>query len=183
MSASISSASGFNPAAMMQRMGGAGGIGGMKGMQPPKEMQQQIEAQFKKAADAAGVDSSQFAEMGGKIQDALKNVDLSASDDPQATIESTINSVLQENGIDAEQFKADFQKVMDKMPKPDFAKMSAGFGGVSGSGGTYSASSSQQDQLQKLLDQLFKDNDENQNSQIASFFSQASSGTFLDTAA
>ena len=188
MSGSISSASGFNPAAMMQRMGGASG---MKGMQPPKEMMQKLEAQFKSdfqtAANQAGVDGSKFAEIGGKIQDALKNVDLSSSDDPQATIESTINTVLEENGVDADQFKADFQKVMDKMPKPDFASMGGGFGGgsggVSGSNGTYSASSTQQDQLQKLLDQLTQDNDESQNSQIASFFSQASKGTFLDTAA
>lgn len=183
MSGSISSVSGFNPAAMMKRMGGAGGLGGMQGMQPPKEMQQQFEAQFQKAAKEAGVDSSQFANIGGQIQDALKNVDLSSSDDPQATIESTINGVLEKNGVDAEQFKADFQKVMDKMPKPDFAKMSGGFGGVGGTSGTYSASSSQQDQLEKLLDSLFKGDDKGQNSQIASFFSQASSGTFLDTAA
>jgi hypothetical protein len=188
MSGSISSASGFNPAAMMQRMGGAGG---MKGMQPPTEMMQKFEAQFKSdfqtAANQAGVDGSKFAEIGGKIQDALKDVDLSSSDDPQATIESTINTVLKDNGIDADQFKADFQKVMDKMPKPDFASMGGGFGGgmggVSGSNGTYSASSSQQDQLQQLLDQLFKGDGKDQNSQIASFFSQASAGTFLDTAA
>lgn len=97
-----------------------------------------------------------FAEIGGKIQDALKNVDLSVLRRPSATIESTINTPYSKTALTPIKFKADFEKVMDKMPKPDFASMGGGFGGGPdpGASGSYSASSSQQDQLQKVTDQL-----------------------------
>lgn len=192
---SVSSVSRPDIAQLLRGSGGPSG-GRSVGFQPPKEIQQQFQSKFDTAAKELGIDSSQFASVGGKIQEALSNVDLSSSSDPQATIEQTVNDTLKANGIDPDKFKADFEKVLDKvgLPKPGEGGFPGGpggpggFGGPGGPGGIGGASyaqSSQQDSIQKLLESLSSSDDDKSStsSKLASFLAQAGAGTFLDTAA
>lgn len=186
---SISNVSGFN-ISQLGRSFGTGKAG--RPPEPPKELREQLESKISAAGKELGIDTSKFAEIGGKIQDALGKVDLSGSDDPQAAIESTINSTLKDNGIDPEQFKADFEKVADKagLPKPGQFP-GGGFGGPQGAGGFggggFNVQSSQQKQLSELLQSLTKgdaDSDESSSTaRLASFFSSAPAGSFLDAVA
>lgn len=197
----MSSVSSVSRPDIAQLLRGAGGASGGRSLnfQPPKDIQQQFQSKFDSAAKELGIDSSQFASVGGKIQEALSNVDLSSSSDPQATIEQTVNDTLKANGIDPDKFKADFEKVLDKvgLPKPGEGGFPGGpggpggFGGPGGPGGpggiggaSY-AQSSQQDSIQKLLESLSSNDEDNSStsSKLASFLAQAGTGTFLDTAA
>lgn len=128
---------------------------------PPRPTAQQraeFESKFQSAAQDAGLDLSSFADIQDKIQTAVQDkVSSSNGQLSKDDLESTINGVLEENGIDAEQFKSKLGQVFDKMgmPKPG----QGGFGGPGGIGGGFgggfggagSIDSSQQD----LINQLF----------------------------
>ncbi len=150
---------------------------------PPAEVQERFKASFSQAAQDLGIDSSRFAELGGKIQDALSNLDLSSSKDPRTAIESTIDSTLKENGVDADKFKADFQRVLDHAGEslPGGAQGFGGSGpGAQAATGTYDASS----QIKSLLDALSKGDDENSTgAKVARSLQSARSGSFVNTAA
>jgi hypothetical protein len=199
---SMSSLSGISGSGMAQFLRGADrtgtgraqGFQPPQGMQPPKEMQAQFQSKFDAAAKELGIDTSQFADISGKINDALKNVDLSQSSDPKATIESTVNDTLKANGVDADQFKSQFDAVLDKMgmPKPgegggppqgmNMMQM-GGRPGMGSAGGSGYAQSSKQQMMQTLLDSLGSGNTDSGSSRIAGFFSNAQPGSFLDVAA
>lgn len=176
--------SGVTAASLTRGASGVSGAGFSRPPgKPPAEVQEQFKASFNQAAQDLGIDSSRFAELGGKIQDALSNLDLSSSDDPQSAIESTIDNTLKENGVDADKFKADFQRVLDRVGEslPGGAQ---GFGG-SGPGarpttGAYDASG----QIKSLLDALSKGDDENSTgSKVARYLRNAQSGSFVNTGA
>lgn len=184
----MSSVSSVNRPDLTQVQRGSGGAVGRPGFQPPKELREQFQSRFDAAAKELGIDSSQFAAVGGKIQEALGKIDLASSSDPQATIERTVNDTLKASGVDAEKFKADFAKILDKLGPPG-GEGGLRPGGFDGSGGVGSrgiasyAQSTQSDAIQQLLSSLSGDEEEASGSRIAGFLAKAGAGTFVDTAA
>lgn len=174
----LSGASQFAPTRGLRTQGSGQEFG------PPAEIRQQFEANFASAAKQVGVDSSQFAQVGGKIQDALSKLDLSSSDDPQAAVEQTVNQTLKDNGIDPDKFKADFEKVLGQLGGQD-----GGFGGAGSSRGISSAKgTSSQELLNDLIKSLNQDDDQddsksNSATRIAEFLANAKAGSFVDAQA
>lgn len=181
-------------AQILQRsQGRTGRAQGGRPPEPPAEVRQQLEAQFQSkfqsAAKELGIDTTQFAKVGGQIKDAVQsavqNNQGASPEDLQKTISSTIDSVLEENGIDAKEFKAQFEKIADKagLPKPGQGFPGGGslkFPGNVSVSGNYSANSA--DQQQRLVQQLLGSLSQN-DSQVSGFFSNAEPGSFLDAAA
>jgi hypothetical protein len=141
---------------------------------PPRPTAQQraeFESKFQSAAQDAGLDLSSFADIQDKIQTAVQDkVSSSNGQLSKDDLESTINGVLEENGIDAEEFKSKLGQVFDKMgmPKP----------GEGGFGGAGSIDSSQQD----LINQLFggEDDSEDQSGSISEYFRNLPKGSLVD---
>lgn len=169
---------------LQQQQGGLSG-GGFQG--PPPE----IQAQFQSAAESLGIDGSQLASLRGEIetavQDAMKSFDGSGS--PKEAISSAINGVLEENGIDAEEFKAQMQDIMSASGFQPPAGFGSGFGGGFGQiqGASFDATSQQAD----LLSQIFGDSDDTDSAEssqsssfnIADYFRQLPAGSLLNTSA
>lgn len=172
---SLSSAAQFAPTRGLRAPGQGRDSG------PPPEVREQFEASFASAAKEVGVDASQFAKVGGQIQDALSKLDLSSSDDPQAAVEQVVNQTLQSNNIDPDQFKADFEKVLNQLGGPDGSSGPArGFAPPRASGTGQGQNS--QDLLNTLLKSLDQDSDDTGNSstRIAEFLASAKAGSFFD---
>lgn len=155
-------------------MSGMGPPAGMKGMQPSAEMRQRFEAKFKSAAEDAGIDISKFSDLKSQIEtrvgDALKNAD--GSTDLQSAIDQAVNGVLEDNGIDPEQFKSQMEQVFRSMGAP-----APSGGGYDRSGGLASSTTnSKNDLLSKLLSQLGGDS-------AGGFFGSQPSGSLVDAAA
>lgn len=189
---SIGSVGFADPSQFLRGIGGNSGAGRASGRmpEPSAEMKAQFESKFKDTANSLGLDGDKLSSIGGQIRDAVKSVTEnskgSSSDDVRSSIDSVINDVLKKNGIDKDEFQSDMSKIMDKMgvPKPG----QGGFGGGGGFSSSVSGSStnSQQQLLEKLLSSLSsgsKHGSSGSTNDLASFFSNAPAGTFVDAAA
>jgi anti-sigma regulatory factor (Ser/Thr protein kinase) len=91
-----------------------------------------LDAQFKAVAEALGLTSSQASDlktqMDEAVQTALQNAD--GNSNPREAVESAIAGVLNDNGIDVEDFKTQMKAMADKM---GLSKSGQG----AGPGGTY----------------------------------------------
>lgn len=90
--------------------------------EPTAEMKAQFEAKFESAAEELGIDSASFKELRSKIDEAVRSARSTASEgtDVRSVIDEAVNSVLEENGIDPDEFKAQMGSIFEKMgmPKP-----------------------------------------------------------------
>ncbi len=86
-----------------------------RGGRPP-EPTAEMKAQFESAAKSAGIDVDQLNSLQSKIEDAVKNaVDNSSGTDPREAIQSAVETVLKDNGIDPEDLKSKLESVFEKM--------------------------------------------------------------------
>lgn len=153
------------------RSGGFRGFQGGQAPEPPAE----FKAQFESKAKAAGVDVEKLGSLKDQIQSAVTSaLDSSGgTSDPRDTIQSAINGVLKENGIDPDELKSKLEKAGLTPPQGGFPGggiPGGGFGGARGAGnfgnagfsvaslgGTYSASgisSSSNSSILELLKNL-----------------------------
>ncbi len=142
---------------------------------PSAEMRQPFEAKFESAAEAAGIDPSVLAEIRTQMESAVQSAleqGLSGSE-LKDSVDSAVNKVLEDNGIDPETFKAQMAEVFEQMGVPQ-----PGQGGYGRPGGGFSSSGQEQQQqlLSKLLEQLGS-------SSSASWMQQFPVGSFFDAAA
>jgi hypothetical protein len=153
---------------------------------PPRPTAQQraeFESKFQSAAQDTGLDLSSFADIQDKIQTAVQDkVSSSNGQLSKDDLESTINGVLEENGIDAEEFKSKLGQVFDKMgmPKPG----EGGFGGPGGIGGGFGGAGSIDSSQQDLINQLFGGDDESEDqsesTSISDYFRNLPKGSLVD---
>lgn len=112
---------------------GRGRPAGGKMPQPTAEMRQKMESQMKSVASELGMDANQFAELGGKIREAAGSaIESSGGEDPSQAVESAINGVLEEAGVDPAAFKEQMGQVFEKMGMPKPGQGMPGFGGFGG---------------------------------------------------
>lgn len=133
----------------------------------------EVKAQFESAAQRAGIDTAQFSELRGQIDSAIQGAvkGLDGSTDPQAAIESAINGVLEENGIDAQDFKSKLESVFTELgvPSPGSFGASGVYGKPASNSATYSSDQSQSD----LLKALFGNDEDSESDSSGSSIAQA----------
>ncbi len=82
----------------------------------PPEPTAEMKAQFESAAKSAGIDVDQLNSLQSKIEDAVQNaVESSNGTDPREAIQSAVETVLKDNGIDPEDLKSKLESVFEKM--------------------------------------------------------------------
>jgi hypothetical protein len=90
-----------------------------KARQPSTDMSEQMKADFTEALKSAGVDESAIPELLEKIQEAVATVTSSStSGDLGDVIKQTVQSVLQENGVDVAKFDAAMAAQRPQGPPP-----------------------------------------------------------------
>lgn len=141
--------------------------GGMP--EPPAEMQ----AQFRSAAEAAGLDPSQLAGLRGDIESAVQSAlqGFDGSGSPREAIEGAITGVLEDNGIDAGAFKEQLKSAMGGAAPGAFGGFA--LGGDQSSG----------DLLGELLDDLGGDAESSDALSIAEFLRGLPSGSLINRSA
>jgi len=133
----------------------------------------EVKAQFESAAQRAGIDTAQFSELRGQIDTAIQSAveGLDGSTDPQAAIESAINGVLEENGIDAEDFNSKLNSVFSELGVP--SPGSFGAGGIYAKPGSSSAGYSADQSQTDLLNALFGSDEDSESDSSGSSIAQA----------
>jgi hypothetical protein len=156
-----------------QRLKASGG----RTPEPPAE----FKAEFESAAQQAGIDTEKLSGLSDKIGEAISGAldGLNGNSDPREAIESAVNGVLKDNGIDPEKLKEQLKSVGEKLGygqggPPGFGGFGGpggpggaggfpGFGGLQGPGGGFgggmSAMSNQNQSVQTLLSSLGKKKD------------------------
>jgi hypothetical protein len=179
----ISSIGSSNQSALLQQLRQRQGSGSPQGAggfpEPPKE----FKAKFESAAQAAGIDTKQLAGLQDQIQSAVQGA-LESSDgssDPREAVESAINGVLKDNGIDADELKTKLDSVFEKLgaPKPGTFSGVGGFGATNGK----SADSTKSDLLSQLLKSLDSNNQDSGGSSILSSIRSLPPGALVDAEA
>ena len=118
----------------------------------PQGLPGNIGSKLTSFAEQAGYDPSAIANVQKDLQAAAEKVQAGGVDDPQAFIKESLAKSLEDNGIDAEKFRADLQSVI----KDNLSGSLGSLGGLSSFGAAPSAG----DQTSDLLDELFGDDDE-----------------------
>jgi hypothetical protein len=152
-------------------------MGSMRGgsmPQPSAEMRQKFEAKFESAAKGAGFDVNQLKDLRSQIESAVQEAASGVTGDPRSAVESAINGVLEDNGIDPAEFKDKMGAVFEKMGMP--TPGSAGFGGGGYSAQGASINGNQNELLSKLIASLSGDSS-------GGLFANLPAGSLVDAAA
>ncbi len=173
----------------------------------PPEPPAELKAQFESAAQQAGIDTEKLSglsdQIGEAISGALEGFD--GTGDPREAVETAVNGVLKDNGIDPEKLKEQLKSVGEKLGYGQggsggpggFAGFGGpggpggfpGFGGPPGAGGGFgggvSAASNRNQSVQTLLDAFGKKNgsgsSEEDSGSVLDFLKNLPSGSLVDT--